>query len=228
MLSSPASGTTLLTSGEGILLLWLTAGGLVAIGILVIIARRLVDEGDASRKASSPGGKGTRRGQRDQAGSVIRSWLAVSLVFALVVFSAAAFLIDDDTVRSLLWGGLIASAGTALAFYFSSKSADQARADFLGAAVTLAQGPTKPTAFSQATPPNGTAGQAYPGYKFIADGHPAPTYYYNGALPPGLTLGDDGTLQGQPEAGSANTYKFTVGAFNTAGSITTAVTITIN
>jgi hypothetical protein len=219
--------TASLSSGEGSLLVWLTAGGLVLIGILVIVARHLESRSGQKRSAVNTNGSKTAQSQQGQAGSVIRSWLAVSLVFALVVCSAASFWIDDDNVRSLLWGGLIASTGTAVAFYFSSKSADQARSDLLNAAVTLSQGTAKPTAFSQATPPAGTIGQAYPSYKFVADGNPAPTYYYNGTLPTGLTLAADGALQGEV-AGPAQSYEFTVGAFNIVGSITTAVTVAIN
>jgi hypothetical protein len=73
---------------------------------------------------------------------VIRSWIAISLVMGLPVFCATAFLINDASLRSTLYGGLIASVGAAIAFYFSSKAADQSRADVLNAAVTLAHGGT--------------------------------------------------------------------------------------
>jgi beta-lactam-binding protein with PASTA domain len=56
------------------------------------------------------------------------------LVLGLLVLSAATFAIDDATLRSTLIGGLTASAGGAIAYYFSSKSADQARQDLVAAA----------------------------------------------------------------------------------------------
>jgi hypothetical protein len=67
--------------------------------------------------------------------TIIRSWIAIVLVGALAFFCAVSFEIDDTTLRSLLLGGLVASTGTAVAFYFASKAADQARQDVLNAAL---------------------------------------------------------------------------------------------
>lgn len=58
-------------------------------------------------------------------------WLALTLVIGLVLFCGVALFLNDTNLRSVLIGGLTASAGTAIAFYFSSKSADQARQDIL-------------------------------------------------------------------------------------------------
>jgi PASTA domain len=91
------------------------AGALLLIGVLVIVARR------------SLGGK-------DPSQSVVRSWLALILVAGLVLFCAVTFAINDPNLRSTVFGGLVASVGTAVAFYFSSKSSDQARQDILNAA----------------------------------------------------------------------------------------------
>ena len=66
---------------------------------------------------------------------VVRSWIAISLVLGLVLFTAFAFAVDDASLRSTLIGGLTASVGSAVAFYFSSKSADKARQDLLSATV---------------------------------------------------------------------------------------------
>jgi hypothetical protein len=52
-----------------------------------------------------------------------------------LLFSAISFAIDDTTLRSTLIGGLVANAGAAVAFYFASKSSDQARRDILNASV---------------------------------------------------------------------------------------------
>ena len=65
--------------------------------------------------------------------TVVRSWIAIALVGGLLVFCAAAFALKDETLRSALIGGLVANAGAAVAFYFSTKSADQARQDVLSA-----------------------------------------------------------------------------------------------
>jgi PASTA domain len=67
-------------------------------------------------------------------GDFIRSWIAITLVIALIFFCAFAFSLNDSTLQSTLIGGLIASVGTAVAFYFSSKSSDKARQDIINAA----------------------------------------------------------------------------------------------
>src|SRR5437016_14228215 len=51
-------------------------------------------------------------------GSVVRSWIALSLVLGLVMFCAFSFAVDDATLRSTLIGGLTASVGAAITFYF--------------------------------------------------------------------------------------------------------------
>lgn len=66
--------------------------------------------------------------------TLIRSWIAIALVLGLLLFCAVAFGIDDESLRSTLIGGLVASSGAAVAFYFSSQSSDQARSDILSAA----------------------------------------------------------------------------------------------
>jgi PASTA domain len=67
-------------------------------------------------------------------GDFIRSWIAITLVIALIFFCAFAFSLDDTSLQSTLMGGLIASVGTAVAFYFSSKASDKARQDIINAA----------------------------------------------------------------------------------------------
>ncbi|HEX5251382.1 MAG TPA: hypothetical protein VFW14_17090 [Gaiellales bacterium] len=123
-------------------------------------------------------------------------------------------------LRSTLFGGLVASVGAAVAFYFSSNTADQARSDVLNAAVALSQGPTgtAPTTFTAADPPAGTANAPYPGHRFKADGAPAPSFALgSGPLPNGIKLELDGTLHGTPAA--AATYPVSVIAWNAAGAI---------
>jgi hypothetical protein len=160
--------------------------------------------------------------------SVIRSWIAIALVMALIVFCATAFVVDDSSLRSTLFGGLIASVGAAVAFYFSSSTSDQARSDVLNAAVTMSKGGTAPTGFTAMVPPNTTANSPY-SYRFAANGNPSPQYVLaTGNLPDGLVLGHDGVLEGRAtRAGSDAT--FSVRATNSAGSITTPdITIHVN
>jgi len=58
-------------------------------------------------------------------------------------------------------------------------------------------------------------------FVFTATGSPAPTFSATGgALPPGLTLSEDGTLEGAPT--TAGTYQFTVSAANRAGGVSSA------
>ena len=54
------------------------------------------------------------------------------------MFCGASFMISDAKLRSTLFGGLIASTGSAVAYYFSSRAADQARADILTTTSRLA------------------------------------------------------------------------------------------
>lgn len=77
--------------------------------------------------------------------TLIRSWIAIASVFGLLLFCAVAFAIDDQWLRSTLIGEVVASAGAAVAFYFSSKSSDQARSDILSAAFGTAEVPTLST-----------------------------------------------------------------------------------
>lgn len=71
--------------------------------------------------------------QKDSTTSIVRSWLAVGLVAGLMVFCLLSLATTDSTLRSTLFGGLIASTGAATAFYFASKNSDQARQDILAA-----------------------------------------------------------------------------------------------
>ena len=50
----------------------------------------------------------------------------------LVMFCAIAFAVPDTGLRNTLIGGLTASVGAAVAFYFSTKSSEDARRDMMG------------------------------------------------------------------------------------------------
>lgn len=115
MLAAPASGASTLTFSQMLAVLGIVAGAIIVAGLIVLWGRR-----------SMPSSGGTEP-------SLIRSWLALTLVMGLVLFCGVALVLSDTNLRSVLIGGLTASAGTAVAFYFSSKSADQARQDILNA-----------------------------------------------------------------------------------------------
>jgi hypothetical protein len=136
-LAASASTTGTLSHGDFILVLAFTIAGVLLSGLVVILGRRHVPPKNTS-STSPPAGQG---GDGGPGGTVIRSWLAIALVFGLLLFCGVAFAIPDQSLRSSLIGGLVASAGAAVAFYFSSKSSDQARADILSAAFGTAEVP---------------------------------------------------------------------------------------
>jgi hypothetical protein len=210
VLAATAGSTTLSFSQTEALVVIVGAGMLLAGGVVIIGRKVISGPSDAD------------------SGSLIRSWIAISLVLGLLFFCATAFFISDTSLRSTLFGGLIASVGAAVAFYFSSKSADQARADILSAATTLAQGGTPPTGFSANTPQPAATGALY-SYQFKANGTPVPQYTLaSGSIPTGLILGADGILEGTPAPGSAGNYTFTLKAANSGGSITSdAIALTV-
>lgn len=172
-----------------------------------------------SAAASRPAGNSaTRERVQHWMAGAARSWIAISLVMGLLVFCAAAFLVEEPSLRNTLFGGLIASVSAATAFYFSSKAADSARADILKATLAMSQGGIRPTGFVAMAPPSATVGRQY-SYELLANGQPTPQYLVaEGELPPGLILAADGTLEGTPT--KAGEYKFSIRATNSAGTVT--------
>jgi hypothetical protein len=198
--AAAAAGKTSLSAGQAGVLLAVMIGGSVIAGIIIVVARSI---------QKGPGGESL---------SVVRSWLAITLVLGLLTTCAAAFEIDDPQLRNTLLGGLVASAGAAVAFYFSSKGADSARADILKTTTALAQGGVAPSGFSAAAPPPAPVGTAY-SYAFVADGTPPMTYKLGSGTPPsGLQLDPDGRLHGTTSA-QPESAMFTVVATNALGSL---------
>jgi hypothetical protein len=151
--------------------------------------------------------RGNRVAKTNPQGSVIRSWIAVSLVMGLLVFCAAALAFGDSSLQSTLFGGLTTSVGAAVAFYFSSAQA----------AAAAAQGAVPPSTFTNEDPPDGKVGTQY-SFVFTTDAPETPKFdVSDGSLPDGLTLTPDGTLKGEPAR--ADTSTFAVRARNAAGTL---------
>lgn len=111
------TGVTVLPFSDVMLVSSVLILGVLLAGVVIVVARS------------------QKRGSDSQA-SVVRSWIAIMLVLGLLVMSVVSFALNETTLRSALVGGLTASVGSAIAFYFSTKSADQARQDVLTAAGT--------------------------------------------------------------------------------------------
>jgi hypothetical protein len=128
---SPTPGPTTVLPGADSSLVWAVAGTVILAGMVVIAGRAAL----AALAPKQPAQAG------DSGASIVRSWIAISLVAGLLIFCAVTFAINDSTLRSTLFGGLVASVGAAVAFYFSSKSADQARQDVMSAALGTTEVP---------------------------------------------------------------------------------------
>lgn len=113
-------------------LVWATVAMVIFAGIVVAAGRTLLEGRKGNADPAQGGGAPTDADQSPDM-TLIRSWLAITLVAGLLLFCAASFAIDDTTLRSSLLGGLVANSGAGVAFYFASKSADQARRDILDA-----------------------------------------------------------------------------------------------
>lgn len=101
----------IMTAGEVFRFAVLIIVGLILIGVLILIWRQ--------------------RGPAEGRGrvSLVRSWIAVGLIFGLLMFCLLSFSMSDGGLRDTLMGGLTTSVGAAIAYYFSSKSGEQARQD---------------------------------------------------------------------------------------------------
>jgi hypothetical protein len=123
--AAPAGSGTPLSWSQAMVLAALLAGLAIVAGLVVIFGRWAV--GRASQAQD-----GTTGSDSD----FIRSWIAITLVIGLISFGVFTFAINDAALRNTLIGGLIASVGSAIAFYFSSKSADRAQQAIASAAAT--------------------------------------------------------------------------------------------
>jgi len=131
------AGAATLSHSDFLLVLGLTVAAILLSGLVVILGRKVL----SPKTTSAVTAPAQQDGDGGPDATIIRSWLAIALVTGLLLFCAAAFAIDDESLRSTLIGGLVASASAAVAFYFSSKSSDQARSDILSAALGTVEVP---------------------------------------------------------------------------------------
>jgi hypothetical protein len=109
-----------------------TIGAVIVVSGLVVILARFVL---GSRRPR--GTKGTAvefvAPADDADATMVRSWIAISLVSGLLIFCAVALYQNDQNLRDILFGALTSSVGAAVAYYFSTKAAAQARKDVMDA-----------------------------------------------------------------------------------------------
>lgn len=135
MLSAAATTVGTLSWWQALSAAGLLSGVALLAGLIIIYGRNKFlspKQGNAPPPGQADGAPGQAPQGTD--GDFIRSWTAIILVIGLIIFCAFAFAVNDSTLRSTLIGGLIASVGSAVAFYFSSKAADKARQDVANAA----------------------------------------------------------------------------------------------
>lgn len=107
--AQPAGTSVVLSTGEAFQFGLLILGGLLLIGLLIVLWRN----GSPDKESVS----------------LVRGWIAIGLLFGLLLFCLLSFTMSDGGLRNTLIGGLTASVGAAIAFYYSSKSSEQARKD---------------------------------------------------------------------------------------------------
>ena len=115
-------------------------------GLVVILGRHVLDpsikkdKGKSSKDSDTPSNAShASTTSSDDSTTLIRSWIAISLVSGLLICCAVAFSLSDESLGGTLFGGLVASTGSAIAFYFSSKTAEQARQDVITASQSTSQ-----------------------------------------------------------------------------------------
>ena len=145
-----------LTGVTGPLVLWSMVGLIAVAGIILLVgrgglnrgyllkqpgARTLRGRSSAQPAAASAGqataanesGKSSSGPGDDPDTSIVRSWLAITLVGGLLVLGAASFGLADETLRSTVVGGVVSASSAAVAFYFAGKAASEARKDLVNA-----------------------------------------------------------------------------------------------
>ncbi len=102
--AAAAGSVATLSWDQTLIAVAIIAVAMLVVGVILVWARSAVPGGGAA------------------GGSVVRSWISLALVVGLVLFGAFSFAVDDANLRSTLIGGLTASVGAAVTFYFQSKN----------------------------------------------------------------------------------------------------------
>lgn len=127
---------TTLSAISGWVVLVTISAVIILTGLVVILGRYWLENKRPSDQSDQGPGESS-----DSSGTLVRSWIAIALVSGLLVFCAVALSNGNTSLQSTLFGGLVASVGAAVAFYFSSKSAEQARQDVLSASQPMIEVP---------------------------------------------------------------------------------------
>ena len=150
-----------LTGVTGPLVLWSMVGLIAVAGIIILVGRGGLNRGYLLKQPGARSGRGRSSAQPAQASagqgppanataanesgksssgtgddpdtSIVRSWLAITLVGGLLVLGAASFGLADETLRSTVVGGVVSASSAAVAFYFAGKAASEARKDLVNA-----------------------------------------------------------------------------------------------
>jgi len=102
-----------------------TVGVMVITGLIVIIVHRFGMKGATGEAASS----------------MTRPVLAILIVGTVLILAGASLGFSDAQTRNLLLGGVVSLSSAAVAFYFASTGASEARKDLLTATAANAQVP---------------------------------------------------------------------------------------
>jgi uncharacterized membrane protein len=103
-------------------------GLIVLVGLVSVVIQRFISQSQTRRPS------GTRQDSANPVESTMtRPVLAVLLVGTVLVLAAASLTFDDAEARNLLVGGVVSLSSAAVAFYFASSGATEARRDLLAA-----------------------------------------------------------------------------------------------
>lgn len=95
---------------------------------------------------------------KTEGNSVVRAWIAVSLVAGVLIITAATLGGSDQGLQNVLIGSMVAGSGSAVAFYFATKSAESANAAVLKAAGIGAPAAAKALLLSKVADPTRISG----------------------------------------------------------------------
>jgi hypothetical protein len=104
-------------------ILVITIGAMVVVGLVAILVHRFGLKGASGEAASS---------------SMTRPVLAILIVGTVLILAGASLSFSDAQARNMLLGGIVSLSSGAVAFYFASSGANEARKDLLTATSSTA------------------------------------------------------------------------------------------